>query len=936
MAWWVGAVIAVFLMDVGCDGVLGSGTVVDQCGVCGGEGASCRVISGIFTRVLLAQRDYHHVITIPLGACKINITELAPSRNYFALTTARGNILNGDQQLRHTGQYAGAGTVFDYRRRSGHDCPGACIFAEGPTTEVVEVKLLVYDRNPGIAYHFTVTHDNAAKVMGSTATNPHYDNPNGHNRDHHRLQLRRQPHQQLSSDGEETREARGDVATRHNPQDRKRDMTNSQPTTKMHDADAGGMTLGDSPSHTREKYAGDRRSDTGSLPSTAREFQKGEEVLDQRDVGVRRAQVASSPYFVPEEEDDTPVDYRHYYHTDSEDYRKLQQRAYYSALSTDARARDDLLTSAAKGVPGAEVLQRPNIIPATRNGAHVLWRTKSGSRGHGNALSNDVGDGGDIPLTIPASGHFVWTISGFSECSEPCGGGFQQTAVVCMKRDTRVIVIEENCNANTRPASTSVECNTHPCEARWTVSDWGACTVTCGHGQQTRTVECKQRISPKLQLSVSADRCSDAKPAVSQFCRQPDCFQWRASNWTKCSADCGLGERTRSVLCVNGDGKSVPLYHCRQQRPTATELCDMGSCAKGWYHTKWSKKCIPECGKGYKTRLVYCAADDGSSLPSDRCSMDRKPPTRKACTHIKPCGGKWFAGPWSTCNATCGEAWRTRDVVCVKRHDHQLLSVVSKENCARKERPLSREQCSELPPCPSEWYMTAWTQCSKSCGTGTKTREVKCLNATHLSSHTCSTERRPAERRPCNRHACSDLLPNSNDYDVTPHYAYHHQHRPLPRPHLGDAYPNVTSDRFYESRERPLLALHAAAPAEITLGTDLRSAIGDAEPHHSHGVQSHPDPPEESHRHYHQHQQQQQRPYHPSQVVDNEDEGESEERREPTGDDNEGDEVPEEDGDDSCVDSPSSRWCHVVSQARLCRYPHYKSQCCKTCKKHHL
>lgn len=36
-----------------------------------------------------------------------------------------------------------------------------------------------------------------------------------------------------------------------------------------------------------------------------------------------------------------------------------------------------------------------------------------------------------------------------------------------MKRDTRVIVIEENCNANTRPASTSVECNTHPCEARY-------------------------------------------------------------------------------------------------------------------------------------------------------------------------------------------------------------------------------------------------------------------------------------------------------------------------------------------------------------------------------------------------------------------------------------------------------------------------------------
>ena len=69
--------------DVGCDGILGSGAIVDQCGICGGDGSTCRVISGIFTRIRLAQFGYHHVTTIPTGACNINITELARSRNYL-------------------------------------------------------------------------------------------------------------------------------------------------------------------------------------------------------------------------------------------------------------------------------------------------------------------------------------------------------------------------------------------------------------------------------------------------------------------------------------------------------------------------------------------------------------------------------------------------------------------------------------------------------------------------------------------------------------------------------------------------------------------------------------------------------------------------------------------------------------------------------------
>lgn len=62
----------------------------------------------------------------------------------------------------------------------------------------------------------------------------------------------------------------------------------------------------------------------------------------------------------------------------------------------------------------------------------------------------------------------------------------------------------------------------------------------------------------------------------------------------QCSADCGLGERTRAAMCVNGEGETVSHAKCSLDRPKTSEICDMGSCARGWYHTKWSREVINE------------------------------------------------------------------------------------------------------------------------------------------------------------------------------------------------------------------------------------------------------------------------------------------------------------------------------------------------------
>ena len=73
----------VFLFQLaGCDGIIGSGTVKDRCGICNGDGSTCQLISGIFMRTHLPY-GYNLITRIPAGACNINITEMGRSRNYL-------------------------------------------------------------------------------------------------------------------------------------------------------------------------------------------------------------------------------------------------------------------------------------------------------------------------------------------------------------------------------------------------------------------------------------------------------------------------------------------------------------------------------------------------------------------------------------------------------------------------------------------------------------------------------------------------------------------------------------------------------------------------------------------------------------------------------------------------------------------------------------
>ncbi|KAK6188578.1 hypothetical protein SNE40_004726 [Patella caerulea] len=699
-------------LAVGCDGILGSKTKLDQCGVCGGNGKSCQVVSGIFTRSHLTKYGHNFVTKIPKGACNINITEMAKSRNYIALKITDGDyVIDHDQHISHTGTYQAAGTEFRYYRNTGGSCPGECIYATGPTDKSIDVEILYYHHNPGIIYQFTIPHDMVSQLgippppadtTSKHVTRNHRDgrkhhrkHKNGHNKHHNRKHRKKKttPHDD-DEDEAVPEEQRDDVLV---------GRSNSR-TVKVDD-----------------RYIIRRRTDADRLTP--------------------RIQFGQSPRYIPSARQGYQQQVLGRSHTN---HHRNQLGSTYLGRDTDYGSRQSVVGRTGQYVPNSVLTSNPNSDITLPNGY---------TQNSYNQLVNGLED--HDKSVLDTSGLYSWKISGFTECSHSCGGGTQEARILCVKGTSNAVVTKENCDPATIPAVHKVNCNSNPCPADWHTGNWSACSVTCGSGKQTRLVECRRRISPTLAISVSASLCiSTDRPHRTKKCENDPCATWNTGHWSKCSTNCGHGQRTREVRCVDIKGQTTDDQQCGHHKPDEEEICDMGSCAKGWYHSRWSDECSTDCGRGFYTRNIYCAADDGTSLPERKCSIESKPKTRKSCKSPKPCGGNWFAGPWNKCNATCGIGAITRGVVCMKKLRSDVYTIVKDENCLIEEKPESVKGCDDLPPCGPTWYMTEYTQCTKTCGSGVKRREVKCLNANLQPDITCNKKKRPAERQSCNKESC--------------------------------------------------------------------------------------------------------------------------------------------------------------------------------------
>ncbi|NWU25247.1 ATL2 protein, partial [Dyaphorophyia castanea] len=255
-----------------------------------------------------------------------------------------------------------------------------------------------------------------------------------------------------------------------------------------------------------------------------------------------------------------------------------------------------------------------------------------------------------------------WETSRWSECSRTCGEGSQYRTVRCWKMlapgfDSSVY--DNLCEAAglARPMERKA-CKNKACGPQWELSEWSECSARCGTpGTMKREVRC----------SGEAALCDESRrPSSEQPCLGPPCDRrWTASDWGPCSGSCGEGRMSRFVACRNLEGKVISSSQCDPAtKPLAVHPCGDRNCPAHWVEQEWDQ-CDASCGRGTRSRLVLCAGlEDGlyTEYPEQRCQAAPKPQQQAACFR-RPCS-TWFTTSWSQCSKTCGAGVRLREVKC--------------------------------------------------------------------------------------------------------------------------------------------------------------------------------------------------------------------------------------------------------------------------------
>uniref|UniRef100_A0A4W5MGN4 ADAM metallopeptidase with thrombospondin type 1 motif 20 n=1 Tax=Hucho hucho TaxID=62062 RepID=A0A4W5MGN4_9TELE len=281
-----------------------------------------------------------------------------------------------------------------------------------------------------------------------------------------------------------------------------------------------------------------------------------------------------------------------------------------------------------------------------------------------------------------------------------------------------------------------------------------------GSDTKEERINCTERVEEELILQVlcvgnlyNPDVRYSFNIPIEEHREQ---FVWDPSgSWLECSRMC-QGERWRKAACVRkSDHLGVSDQRCEHlPRPNAgTEPCNT-DCQLRW-HIAGKSECSAKCGPGYRTLDVQCMRYSSVKRQSERvegraCSDLPKPQAREAC-HGDCLLKSWQYSTWSQCSKTCGRGARTRDSYCMNNLGRRLVD----RECSDSQR-LVTESCNDQ-ACPG-WSASEWSECLVTCGKGMRHRQVSCsmgVGEEKLSEHFCDQNAKPLAVGSCELPECA-------------------------------------------------------------------------------------------------------------------------------------------------------------------------------------
>ncbi|XP_064210425.1 A disintegrin and metalloproteinase with thrombospondin motifs 13 isoform X1 [Anguilla rostrata] len=298
---------------------------------------------------------------------------------------------------------------------------------------------------------------------------------------------------------------------------------------------------------------------------------------------------------------------------------------------------------------------------------------------------------------------YVWSPV-IGQCSQSCGNGVLQVWYSCVDHQSQLAVLEFHCDGSSKPEPHTKPCNPTPCPPTWRYKQ-GACSVTCGGGVALRVLYCSRDVEGGEEVVSDTDCRTAPRPTELVTCNSNTCPpRWRALGTGPCSVSCGEGIARRNVSCVQfkeGRESRVSEELCPPaERPAATVPCRVQACAFSWVVEEWSQ-CSVSCGYGIQSRVVSCV---GPSQPRPLspllCMHMPKPITIQGC-YQGDCGdpAHTTTEPSPHQLTTTASAPETPQIpwyraAALPRHPPELSPAPSTE--ATRTEPAETDECGQL------------------------------------------------------------------------------------------------------------------------------------------------------------------------------------------------------------------------------------------------